>query len=359
MYRSIEDLYDIIAPLGSGSYGQVLKAQNRMTGQIVAIKKIKSIQHDEGIPRQAIREIYTLQNLKEESENILSLHSVITTHPKRNVYLICDYFEFDLHSLLSSKTAKPLTVAQVKCYMIQLMNALKTVHSHGIIHRDLKPANILISSDNILKLGDFGLARKVDNRPLTNRVMTQNYRPPELALGATCYGPEVDIWSLGCTFYEMMTGRSLFYCDSDADQIGFIFKLFGVPSEKEWPEWRSLPNAELFGFAKPSKSNIDEFLQNNIPEQFKDSISLLKEMLTLNPSHRIKIDQALNDSYFYSPTNEYSPFNLEKIDFKESHSQSEFENKFFKKMKTKNIDYHHLYQELRPPTIAPPPVFAD
>lgn len=359
MQLSIEDLYDIITPLGSGSYGQVLKAQNRETGQIVALKKIKHIQHDEGFPGQALREIISLQSLKGDNNNIVNLHEVITTYPKRNVYLVFDYFEFDLRSLLSSATI-PFTVTQVKCYMIQLMNALLNVHLNGFIHRDVKPANVLLSVDNIIKLGDFGLARKIDNnRPLTNRVMTQRYRPPELVLGATYYGPEVDIWSLGCTFYEMMTGKALFYCDSDTDQIGLIFKLFGVPSEKEWPEWRSLPNAKLFEFAKPSQSNIDEFLENNLPSQFQDSIPILKEMLTLNPSERISIDKALNHPYFYSSCGEYDPCNLKKLTNKETHSQSQFENNFFKMMKTKNIDRRHLYQELRPPIMMPPPIFAD
>lgn len=359
MKYSIEDLYDIIVPLGSGSYGEVFKARNRSTGEIVALKKIRSILQDEGFPRQALREICTLQSLEKQNKNIVSLLDVITS--KKSVYLIFDYYEFDLHSLLTSSSVPKLTVPQVKCYMIQLMNALNIVHSHGIIHRDLKPANILLSSNNLLKLADFGLSRSFnsDNRPLTTRVMTQRYKPPELLLGSTHYGPEVDIWSLGCTFYEMMAGKPLFYGETETEQLTLTFKLLGCPSEKEWPSWRSLPNAHLFQYFKPFDSNFDEFLDLNLPSQYSEAKNLLKQMLSLNPSQRIKINQALSDSFFYSPNEEYSPLKMPPLSCEEAHSNSQYEYKSYQNSKTEKFNHKPIYQELRPIAKYPPPIFAD
>lgn len=99
---------------------------------------------------------------------------------------------------------------QVKCYMNQLLAGLQHCHERGILHRDIKGSNLLIDRSGMLKIADFGLANlynPVKKKPLTSRVVTLWYRAPELLLGATDYGPGIDLWSAGCLMAEMFSGR--------------------------------------------------------------------------------------------------------------------------------------------------------
>lgn len=95
---------------------------------------------------------------------------------------------------------------QIKCYMKQLLSGLDHCHSHGVLHRDIKGSNLLIDNNGILKIADFGLASFFDPHrdfPMTSRVVTLWYRPPELLLGATHYGVSIDLWSTGCILGEL------------------------------------------------------------------------------------------------------------------------------------------------------------
>ena len=102
---------------------------------------------------------------------------------------------------------------QVKCFMKQLLSGIEHCHNNGVLHRDIKTSNLLVSSDGILKIADFGLATSYDPenaRPMTSQVITLWYRPPELLLGATHYGVGVDLWSVGCILAELLLGEPIF-----------------------------------------------------------------------------------------------------------------------------------------------------
>lgn len=101
---------------------------------------------------------------------------------------------------------------QIKCYMKQLLHGLEHCHSRGILHRDIKGSNLLVDYNGILKIGDFGLAnffKCSQKQPLTSRVVTLWYRPPELLLGSTDYGASVDLWSSGCILAELFAGKPI------------------------------------------------------------------------------------------------------------------------------------------------------
>ena len=101
---------------------------------------------------------------------------------------------------------------QVKCYMQQLLRGLEHCHNRGVLHRDIKGSNLLIDNDGNLKIGDFGLAtffRANQKQPLTSRVVTLWYRPPELLLGSTDYGAAADLWSSGCILAELFAGKPI------------------------------------------------------------------------------------------------------------------------------------------------------
>jgi len=101
---------------------------------------------------------------------------------------------------------------QVKCYMHQLLSGLEHCHNRGVLHRDIKGSNLLIDNEGILRIADFGLASFFDPNhklPMTSRVVTLWYRPPELLLGATDYGVGIDLWSAGCILAELLAGKPI------------------------------------------------------------------------------------------------------------------------------------------------------
>ena len=149
------------------------------TGDLVALKKVRMDNEKEGFPITAIREIKILKSL--EHENIISLREVSVNKNKKglteDIYMVFDYMEHDLTGLIDS--GKRFDVRQVKCLMWQLLKGLAFCHAKNYIHRDIKGSNLLVNNKGILKLADFGLARKwapQNAKAYTNRVITLWYR---------------------------------------------------------------------------------------------------------------------------------------------------------------------------------------
>ena len=114
----------------------------------------------------------------------------------------------------------------------------------------MKPQNILIGLDGELKLADFGLARafSIPMRPFTHEVVTIWYRPPELLLGATEYSIAVDMWSIGCIFFELCKLKPLFNASQEIEMINLIFKDLGTPNDDIWPGYSQLPHVQSMQF---------------------------------------------------------------------------------------------------------------
>ena len=192
----VTEPFEFLGLVGQGAYGKVFKARERTTGELVALKKIKSEHAQDGFPVTGLREVKLLQSLKHD--NVITLREMISR--KGDIFLKFEYVPHDLVGLLKQQHIK-LDHAHIKSLMHQLLKGLAYIHIKGILHRDLKAANLLVTAKGTLKLADFGLARFYYKRntkaDYTNRVCTIWYRPPELMLGLTVYGPEVDIWSAG------------------------------------------------------------------------------------------------------------------------------------------------------------------
>lgn len=194
------DKYMKLEKLGEGTYGVVYKCKNKDNQDLVALKKIRLENEDEGIPSTAIREISILKQLRHP--NIVSL--IDLEHGEKKLHLIFEYLDFDLKKYLD-QNGGPLHPQLVKSYLHQMLDGIAYCHSKRILHRDLKPQNLLIDKTGKIKLADFGLARAfgIPIKTLTHEILTLWYRAPEILLGQKEYSTPVDIWSVGCIFFEM------------------------------------------------------------------------------------------------------------------------------------------------------------
>lgn len=141
---------------------------------------------------------------------------------------------------------------------------------------------MLIKSDGVLQLADFGLSREygIPRIPLSPNVVTRWYKAPELLLGSTHYTHSIDIWATGCIFAELMLRKPYLPGDSDLEQLRLICKALGTPSRETWPGIDSLPDwVELPSYPRP-------YLGGQFTAASPDAIDLLSKLLTLCPSKR-------------------------------------------------------------------------
>ncbi|KAI9221510.1 protein serine/threonine kinase [Blastocladiella britannica] len=288
------DKYQKIEKLGEGTYGVVYKAHNRETNDVVALKRIRLDNEEEGVPCTAIREISLLKELKQT--NIVRLYDVL--HTDKKLTLVFEFMDSDLKKYLDAN-AGDLDSAVVRQFMYQLLKGIAFCHEHRVLHRDLKPQNLLINKKGELKLADFGLARAfgIPVRSYSNEVVTLWYRAPDVLMGSRQYSTSIDIWSAGCIFAEMSTGRPLFPGSSVPDQLLRIFKLVGTPSEATWPGCTALPDwrADM-----PAMDPVP--LGPYVPKLAADGtgqgVDLLRELLEVRPDMRVDALSALSHSYF-------------------------------------------------------------
>ncbi|CAM9401450.1 unnamed protein product [Phaeothamnion confervicola] len=290
------DNYERTEKLGEGTWGIVWAAVNRKTGQKVALKsisnKMEGMKFGHGLNFAALREVKLLQEI--QHENVIELVDVFVEAPS-TVVLAFEVCVGDLENILT-EPSMVLTPAHIKCHTLQLLRAVDHIHRQWILHRDIKPANMLYTSNGVMKLTDFGLARAYGDRSavLTANVVTSWYRPPELLFGAQYYGAAVDVWSVGCVFAELYLRRPLFGTSApgDLDQLATVFRITGTPTMENWPNHDALPHFVQFSPTPP----LD--LKTILTAASADALDLLRRMVALDPSRRIMAAEALEHEYF-------------------------------------------------------------
>ncbi|XP_047329926.1 probable serine/threonine-protein kinase At1g54610 [Impatiens glandulifera] len=287
------DTFEKLDKIGQGTYSSVYKARDLINKNIVALKRVRFDNTDPESIKFMAREILILRRLNHP--NIIKLEGLITSRTSCSLYLVFEYMEHDLTGLASlpgSKFSEP----QIKCYMQQLLSGLEHCHSNGVLHRDIKGSNLLIDNHGILKIADFGLASFFDHRqnePLTSRVVTLWYRPPELLLGATHYGVCIDLWSAGCILGELYAGKPIMPGRTEVEQLHKIFKLCGSPSEEYWRKSK-LPHSTVFKPLHPYKCRLSEVFDDFPPTAMR----LLEKLLSIDPADRGTATAALRSEYF-------------------------------------------------------------
>eukprot|EP00124_Ichthyophonus_hoferi_P000958 Ihof_evm5s42 gene=Ihof_evmTU5s42 len=287
-YGKVES-YHKMEKLGEGTYATVYKGLSVITGEECALKEIR-LDQEEGAPCTAIREASLLRELKHV--NIVTLHDII--HTSTTLTFVFEYLKMDLKQYID-EAGGYIDMHNVKIFFFQLLRGLDFCHRKRILHRDLKPQNLLLNSTGELKLADFGLARAkgVPIKTFSNEVVTLWYRPPDVLLGSVDYNTSIDMWSAGCIFAELASGRPLFPGSNNENELMQIFKVLGTPTTKEWENLTHMP-----GYSKDWPRYKKKLFSTIVPRLDPDGLQLLEKLLVYDPAKRITCHAAMHHPYF-------------------------------------------------------------
>jgi len=289
----------------------VFVGADKVTGGIVALKRINTEAEENGFPITAIREVKILKALNHD--NIVQLKEIVTSKDSggipNNVFLAFEYLEYDLTGIIETKEIK-ITDDHIKSWSHQLLKGVHYMHVNKIVHRDLKASNLLINRRGELKIADLGLARSWNpemNR-LTNRVITLWYRPPELLMGCMKYSTKIDLWSVGCIIAEMFRRGGLLKGSNEAHQLDLIFRMCGHPTANDWPNIHTMcplwKNYELKDGDEGFPCRLREELKSRLPPSAMNwmtphAMDMIENLLTHNPDKRWSAAQALTAEWFF------------------------------------------------------------
>lgn len=300
MLDNLLNNFTLIAKIGEGSFSEVLKVKDKKTGKYFAAKRLTKNfpKFDEAIN---CTELKTLQKL-EYHPNVLSLMTFVYEANNGTLTLIFDLMDMSMYDYIKNRK-KALSETRCKNYMFQLVQGLNHLHRSGIFHRDIKPENILIRVDPRLKnnplrselvqLADLGSVCHSDYpQPRTAYISTRWYRAPECLLTSGYYGPKMDVWALGCCFYEILTLNPLFPGDNELDQLHKIHEIMGTPAGTLLDRFKH----RNVKFDFPKKKPVG--FHNLVPMLSDYGVDILKKTLVYHPDVRISAKKLLDHFYF-------------------------------------------------------------
>lgn len=324
--------YDI---LGKGGQAIVISAYDN-SGKKVAIKKpmhpSNKVQNASGIIN--MKELYILANIKHpyiQSASQIYFTDPFPTSPKEidkgvsfdRVFFVMDMAEYSVHELVHKKT--PI-ISNIKRAMFQVTCAVQYLHGQGICHRDIKPGNILCYFNRgvlTCRLADFGMTKPLNTFAQNSlHAGTAYYRAPEIIMQNRHYGYPMDVWSLGCTFFEMVTRRPMFEADTEIQVLMKIFKLRGSPSEDTMNyicsdnfkvsagNYKPCAMYKLLNLTPNQKETFttknDVYNSVHNPGTIAEFCSLMDDMMVIDPRNRADMDRVLLHDFFKGHFEEHS-----------------------------------------------------
>jgi len=264
--------YEVVGLIGAGGMGRVYKVRSIISNREEAMKVLlPDLNSEHELAERFIVEIRTLAGL--EHPNIAQLRTAFQF--QNQLIMIMEFVEGATLEQMASQSALP--VDRVLDYATQTLSALSFAHSHGVIHRDIKPANIMITTHGQVKLMDFGIAKNADEMHLTRPGMTIGsvyYMSPEQVRGGTV-DARSDLYSLGVTLYEALTGRKPFQADTSFSVLNAHLNEAPVPpiavNAALSPELNSIILRAL------AKNPADRF---QTAQEFHDALKALVEPLS-------------------------------------------------------------------------------
>ncbi|KAL5746580.1 hypothetical protein ACOSP7_027726 [Xanthoceras sorbifolium] len=278
--------YQLLNQVGAGSFGQVWKAFNKHSGEVVAIKMLREKFHswEECL---SLEEIKSLSILKHP--NIVLLKEVIRVRDNNTLFFVFEYMEGNLLQVMRSRLCR-FSENEVRHWCFQVLQGLCYMHEKGYFHRDLKPENLLVFKD-LIKIGDMGSAREINSsQPCTDYVTTRWYRAPEVMLGLENYSFKVDMWAVGAIMAELFMFKPLFPGTNVPDQMFKICNVLGSPTTDSWLEGLVLAHSLNYQFPQFPGVNLSV-----------DAISnLIKSLCSWDPRKRPSASEALRHPFFHS-----------------------------------------------------------
>ncbi|KAJ8301985.1 hypothetical protein KUTeg_020972 [Tegillarca granosa] len=272
--------YTLTESIGKGTYGSVFKAKpgsslgglHASQGEVVAIKIIKYQGANKKEKDYALREVEVLKEC--DHMNVVSYLNSFFEEGMSNFCIVMEFCKNNLRDFIRQQE-QPMSEETFINLFLQLCNGVEYLHSKDIIHRDLKPTNVLLTNDNTVKIADFGVARVVDLVMFSSLsiVGTHRYMSPEMHQ-IKDYDDKTDIWSLGCTAYEMATKEPAYTTTSIVE----LKNQLGV---------EQLPNFEKIPYCISIKELIKSMMNISSPRRPKAS-SLVKTLSGHQPCKKEK-----------------------------------------------------------------------
>ncbi|WBW71119.1 DYRK family protein kinase Pom2 [Schizosaccharomyces osmophilus] len=303
--------YEVINKVGKGSFGEVLRCIDYKYGKLVAIKVIRNRVkcYDQALIEAGILERLTKDESFIES-NIIRYFDHFNF--RNHLCIVTELLGENLFEVIRDNNYKGFPLIIVKSFTAQLLKSLNFLQKQGIIHCDLKPENLLLCdhTNARVKLIDFGSSCRYNEKVYTY-LQSRFYRAPEVILGMP-YGKEIDIWSFGCILAELYTGIPLFPGANEAEQLGYIMEVLGVPPrELITISTRSKIYFDSQGQAHPifnsrgrplipSTKRIDQLTRCKSPS----FLDLISKCLQWDPKKRITIEMALRHEFIIGNNSE-------------------------------------------------------
>uniref|UniRef100_A0A8D3DDL1 Serine/threonine-protein kinase PRP4 homolog n=1 Tax=Scophthalmus maximus TaxID=52904 RepID=A0A8D3DDL1_SCOMX len=322
--ETLDKRYDVYGYTGQGVFSNVIRARDTARGgQEVAVKIIRN---NELMQKTGLKELEFLKKLNDADpdDKFHCLRLFRHFYHKQHLCLVFEPLSMNLREVLK-KYGKDvgLHIKAVRSYSQQLFLALKLLKRCNILHADIKPDNILVNeSKTILKLCDFGSASHVADNDITPYLVSRFYRAPEIIIGKP-YDYGIDMWSVGCTLYELYTGKILFPGSSNNHMIKLAMDLKGKMPNKmirkglfkdqhfdqnlnflyiEVDKVTEREKVTVMSTINPTKDLLADMIGGQrLPEDQRKKVLLLKDMLDgtlmLDPAKRISINQALQHPF--------------------------------------------------------------
>ncbi|TNM96502.1 hypothetical protein fugu_016163 [Takifugu bimaculatus] len=322
--ETLDKRYDVYGYTGQGVFSNVIRARDTArAGQEVAVKIIRN---NELMQKTGLKELEFLKKLNDADpdDKFHCLRLFRHFYHKQHLCLVFEPLSMNLREVLK-KYGKDvgLHIKAVRSYSQQLFLALKLLKRCNILHADIKPDNILVNeSKTILKLCDFGSASHVADNDITPYLVSRFYRAPEIIIGKP-YDYGIDMWSVGCTLYELYTGKILFPGSSNNHMIKLAMDLKGKMPNKmirkglfkdqhfdqnlnflyiEVDKVTEREKVTVMSTMNPTKDLLADMIGGQrLPEDQRKKVMQLKDLLDgtlmLDPAKRISINQALQHPF--------------------------------------------------------------